>query len=127
MADYPSVPSLTSLMQESRGVPPLSRGAFEQPYLGRRVCWQLVFATATRIGDGTIFQVLATQRPFWQRFGSWTFFQVAPALSPALLTVVPGRRLRVCGAIIRIQTDAVVLDVESLEVLPKSVFDRFRY
>ncbi len=127
MPAHPSTPSLTSLMQDSRRIPLLSRDAFEQPYLGLQVCWILVFATAVPRGDGGVYQVLATQRTLWMRFGCSAFFHVDSALDPSLLTVLPGRRLRVCGVILRIKTDSVLLDVQSLEVLPKSLFDRFRY
>ena len=127
MPNYPSSPSLTSLMQESRRIPLLSRDAFEQPYLGLRICWLLVFATAVPRSDGGVYQVLATQRTLWMRFGCSAFFRVDSAVHPSLLTILPGRRLRVCGVILRIKTDSVLLDVESLEVLPRSLFDRFRY
>ena len=126
MPDHSSIPSLTSLMQESRRVPPLSRAAFEQRHLGRQICWQLVFATAVPIGQSALYQVLATQRTFWMRFGCSAFFRVDPDLYPSLLNVLPGRRLRVCGSIRAFKTDSVTLHAESVEVMAK-FFDRYRY
>lgn len=71
--------------------------------------------------------MVATQRRLWMRFGCWAFFQVDPDRYPSLLTVLPGRRLRVCGVIRELNADSVALDAESVEALPKSFFDRFRY
>ena len=127
MPDYPSSPSLTSLMQDSRRVPPLAHAEFEQRHLGLRVCWRMVFVAARPLGTGTDWQILATQRTLWMRFGCTAFFEVDPDRYPDLSTAMPGRRLRVCGSIRELRSDSVVLDAESVEVLATSIFDRYRY
>lgn len=120
-------PALDDLLPAYLRCPPLMRDAYAQRYIGERVCWRLALANTAPQGAGQFVLVNATHRRLWHRFSSSAFFVLDPGQFPELHSATRGRRLQVRGVIEAIKPTGIRLNLETLTVLPKSIFDQMRY